>query len=435
MPTLGRPTRNLRSRTGSTLARLRDEHQRAQQQLQVLQQHQRDRDDSQLADDLADLRVRAADAHRRHERLLARPVRPPATGMARTATIVLIATLLWALAAMLWTVWLRSDLSLGTPLETRLFAGLMLALPICGSWLLWRVNSRERHAAHQRWRTLTAAAERAARDAERAIQAAADSGGRATQVRDAIVALTEQVRSTAAAIDEAERTGAAGRTAQQQVGERLADLYADQGLVAHEITFGFDGDIDHVVATGDVFAVVETKAGRGPLTVDARGHAHAGGRTLRPDPVGQVRAAGRRLQAITGVAPTLVVCVPDGSGQATTLQAPHVHLCGLDDLHAAVAANPGDIPTAVQTTVARQWRQRDRRLLVQSWLDAHGEPDQVDGTVRTVNEHGTFVDIADGVTIRLADLPGTHQPGDRLTVVVDEVNYRKGLLEGHASDQ
>lgn len=433
MPVLGRPTRQLRQRRTAAVADLHRQRDDAQRTVNDLRQVADSRADD---NEVEAVRVQLAQAQRRRRSVAARRVRPPVDGPVRTAAIVLVAVCLWVLSATLWATWQQHGLTVDTDLEARLFSALMLLLPTCGTWLLWQVNTRERQAAHRRWAAMMDAADRAADRASRAVDDL-DGGDLDPDRLDAAIAAAElHVQRLDEAIDEAGRTSRAGQSAQERVGQALNHRFGGDGLVAHELSFGFDGDVDHVVVTDRLLLVVEAKAGRGDVAVGTDGTVTTGGRPLRGDPVEQLRRQGDRIARITGTVPALLLVVADGHGQASTLQRPTVHVCGLDDLAAVTRQlrDGGTLPTSVTMTVARQWRQGDRRLLVHRWLDDNDPALPATGQVRQVTDHGTFVDVADGVTVRIPTAGPKVIEGAAVTVTIDDVNRRRGLLAGHLTD-
>lgn len=112
--------------------------------------------------------------------------------------------------------------------------------------------------------------------------------------------------------------------------------------VANGAMIGGGGDVDHIVL-GPCCVAVETKTGRGEVTVTKNGLT-AGGRRIKGDPVGQVTRQAASLRKITGVYAEAVVCI---SG----MEGPPLHhrtatICGPGDLHKVIAGAPAVLDDA-----------------------------------------------------------------------------------------
>jgi hypothetical protein len=147
-----------------------------------------------------------------------------------------------------------------------------------------------------------------------------------------------------------------GRAQRASVGatseERVAVVLERTGaaVVMHGVLLGAGGDADHVVL-GPVAAVVETKTGRGQVSV-AGDEITAGRRTIPGAPLRQARRQARALKERTGWFTEAVVCIPDmvngpvrtGNGVVCSLAdlpgvlASFRHVCDARQAAVAVAA-------------------------------------------------------------------------------------------------
>lgn len=118
-------------------------------------------------------------------------------------------------------------------------------------------------------------------------------------------------------------------------------------VVAHEQDLDAGGDCDHVLL-GPVAVVVETKTGKGKVTVGADGSVIVGRRRLHGDPIGQVRRQRNALARQLHCPVVAVVCVADGTGR---VEAGDVIVCGGRMLAAVIAA----APNVVSADVALRW--------------------------------------------------------------------------------
>ena len=107
------------------------------------------------------------------------------------------------------------------------------------------------------------------------------------------------------------------------------------------------GDADHVVL-GRVCALVETKTGRGPVTVTGDGRLQLGRKRLPRDPVEQARRQARKVQQTVGVSCTPVVCIVNASGRWQVHDG--VVICSARQLPHVLA----QLPAVVNPEVARQ---------------------------------------------------------------------------------
>jgi hypothetical protein len=95
---------------------------------------------------------------------------------------------------------------------------------------------------------------------------------------------------------------------------RVAKILKKSGLTAvvnGAVVYG--GDADHVVF-GPVFSVIETKHGRGTVTV-TDGGVKVGSKVLPRDPIEQVKKQVRAVDSIIGLTAVPIVCITDMIGK------------------------------------------------------------------------------------------------------------------------
>jgi hypothetical protein len=97
------------------------------------------------------------------------------------------------------------------------------------------------------------------------------------------------------------------------------------------------GDADHIVL-GSICALVETKTGRGRVTVTASGRVRAGGRWMPKAPVTQATRQAEKVSRATGLACTPIVCVVDMQGRPQHVGAAIV--CSVSHLPEVLASLP-----------------------------------------------------------------------------------------------
>lgn len=133
---------------------------------------------------------------------------------------------------------------------------------------------------------------------------------------------------------------------------RVAAVLRGCGAVAVVNGWQPDGraDVDHVVLGPGVVAV-ETKSGRGPVSVGHDGTVRAGGRLMPGRPVRQVRYNATALGRATGAYADAVLCVVDMAGPPRRL-ASGVTVCSVRDLGAVVNALPSRLPPKLAASLA-----------------------------------------------------------------------------------
>jgi hypothetical protein len=145
-----------------------------------------------------------------------------------------------------------------------------------------------------------------------------------------------------------------GATNESRVARVLSKTNTD--YLINSAMLGVGGDADHVLL-GPCLAVVETKSGRGPLSV--RGHSLVSGSKIIPgDPVAQVKRQAAALGRIAGSYCDAIVCVADTT---TPIQIDRgVTLCSLSQLPGVIAALPARISQQDAANLNDQVRHRDR---------------------------------------------------------------------------
>ncbi len=109
------------------------------------------------------------------------------------------------------------------------------------------------------------------------------------------------------------------------------------------------GDIDHVVL-GPVAVAVETKYGRGRISMDRKGRLVVGTKTLPRDPVSQAARNASMLSKRLGVSVTALVVISDGSGQPFSSRG--VYVSSLTDLPAVLRSLPQVLTTVPRSAAA-----------------------------------------------------------------------------------
>lgn len=119
------------------------------------------------------------------------------------------------------------------------------------------------------------------------------------------------------------------------------------------------GDIDHVLL-GPVAAAIETKYGRGRISVSPEGRLLVGSKVLPRDPIAQAARNAAMLSRRLGVSCTAVVVISSGEGQAFMSRG--VYVTSLRDLPALVRSLPRVLPvvphSAHQLPVASETENR-----------------------------------------------------------------------------
>lgn len=111
------------------------------------------------------------------------------------------------------------------------------------------------------------------------------------------------------------------------------------------------GDIDHIIL-GPQLAAVETKYGRGKVSVDRSGRMSAGGRALPKDPVSQVLASAALVESETGIRCAAVVAISGMTNQPFSFR--NVTVCSQRDLRAVIQS----LPAVMGPGQARAWAYR-----------------------------------------------------------------------------
>lgn len=106
--------------------------------------------------------------------------------------------------------------------------------------------------------------------------------------------------------------------------------------VLHSVILGAGGDADHLVL-GPVAVCVETKTGSGEVMYQD-GKLYVGRKTLKGDPLAQVRRQALAAKSVLGCFVEAVVCVVDMAGPPQTYGT--VRVCSVADLPALIAAMP-----------------------------------------------------------------------------------------------
>jgi hypothetical protein len=123
--------------------------------------------------------------------------------------------------------------------------------------------------------------------------------------------------------------------------ERVAKVLARSGVaaVANGVLLG-SGDVDHVVL-GPCVAAVETKHGRGRITLAADGSLRVNGRPFHRDPVSQAAEAARRVSSRLGLAVAAIVAISDTESPA--FQTRGVWVCSIGDLPTILRSFPATL--------------------------------------------------------------------------------------------
>lgn len=119
---------------------------------------------------------------------------------------------------------------------------------------------------------------------------------------------------------------------------------------------GAGGDADHVLL-GPCLAVVETKSGRGPLTVRTNSLV-SGTKTIPGDPVSQAKRQAAALSRIAGTYCDAIVCVADSTTPPQVDRG--VTLCSLSQLQGVIAALPARLSRQAAANLNDQVRRQDR---------------------------------------------------------------------------
>jgi hypothetical protein len=119
--------------------------------------------------------------------------------------------------------------------------------------------------------------------------------------------------------------------------------------VVHGVLLGH-GDIDHVVL-GPCIAAVETKHGRGVLSVDSSGVLLVAGRRLKRDPIAQSRQAAERLTRHLGRRAYAVVVIVDAEGAPVKIG--DVYVTSLRYLPTCIDAIPAALDAQAAQSLAR----------------------------------------------------------------------------------
>lgn len=132
--------------------------------------------------------------------------------------------------------------------------------------------------------------------------------------------------------------------------ERVASTLSRTGstAVVNGVLLG-SGDVDHVIV-GPALAVVETKHGRGVLSVDRAGTLLVNGRRLPRDPVAQARRSAEQLSRRSGRPVQSIVVVVDAQG--SPLNVAGTVVTSLRDLPACVSALVPILDTAAAQRLA-----------------------------------------------------------------------------------
>ena len=140
----------------------------------------------------------------------------------------------------------------------------------------------------------------------------------------------------------------AGARAEERVAYALTRV-RDVHVVLNSVLLGAGGDLDHAVVSQRGITAVETKHGRGKLSVHD-GKVRAGNRVIPGDPIAQVRRQSAALARVTGRRVSSVVCVPDGTG---IVHVGDVTICGLRDLGTCLGMGAVLDASAARDLVAR----------------------------------------------------------------------------------
>lgn len=125
-----------------------------------------------------------------------------------------------------------------------------------------------------------------------------------------------------------------GATNESRVARAL--LRMNFNNLANSAMLGVGGDADHVVM-GPCLVVIETKTGRGPLSVRGRSLV-VGARTIPGDPVSQAKRQAMAVGRIAEMFCDAVVCVPDATGPVRSDRG--VTICSLAQLGQVLRALP-----------------------------------------------------------------------------------------------
>lgn len=139
----------------------------------------------------------------------------------------------------------------------------------------------------------------------------------------------------------------AGIRAEARTGRRLNQCAVH--AVVHGVLLG-RGDIDHVVL-GPCVAAIETKHGRGVLSVDKSGVLLVAGRRLARDPIAQARQAAERLTRHLGRRAYAVVVIVDAEGEPVKIG--DVYVTSLRHLPACLGALPLALDAQAAQSLAR----------------------------------------------------------------------------------
>lgn len=128
----------------------------------------------------------------------------------------------------------------------------------------------------------------------------------------------------------------AGRNAERLAARALRRSGVTAVLHGYDLD-GRGGDADHVVV-GPVLAVVETKHGRGKVSVGRDGAVTVGGKRLPRDPLEQARRQAGKLSRRIGRQVSPVVCITETSSRP--FQRSGVWVCAAADLPAVLRSLP-----------------------------------------------------------------------------------------------
>jgi hypothetical protein len=126
----------------------------------------------------------------------------------------------------------------------------------------------------------------------------------------------------------------AGWRAERRVGKSLRSATAE--MVIHGAVIGRTGDCDHIVL-GPCAAVVETKHGRGPVTIHD-GSLMMRGRRLPRDPIAQAQRQARVAGDLFGARVTAVLCIAEMTNRPFLFDG--VYVCNASDVNAVIAGLP-----------------------------------------------------------------------------------------------
>jgi hypothetical protein len=144
----------------------------------------------------------------------------------------------------------------------------------------------------------------------------------------------------------------AGASAERRVGKALEACRPV--AVVHGATLAA-GDADHVVL-GPIAVVVETKYGRGQITVQGE-RLHVGGRQLPRDPLGQARRQATLVAKEIGRPVDAVVCLSEGRGQPQLVSG--VWVCGTGDLRSVLDRLGHRVGESEAVSLAQRLSSRD----------------------------------------------------------------------------